>query len=197
MLEGPVCEIISKERTHHPLCLIILSLAAGTVQSANSQHVLFVQEITLLLPFDWQDSSGDELLDFVKKVFNLLDFLIKIFTLSKAREDDERHQESRQDRPDQIMLQQSPNRVLKLRDLRTSMVTLQKEVISAMLSVEEQQQQVTLQKLILMVSVYIAEIAPQNLRGRVASVNQLSVTIWDYCHGLVSTRVFRAALSLY
>nr|GEV70892.1 SH3 domain-containing protein 1 isoform X1 [Tanacetum cinerariifolium] len=194
MLEGPVCEIISKERTHHPLCLIILSLAAGTVQSANSQHVLFVQEITLLLPFDWQDSSGDELLDFVKKVFNLLDFLIKIFTLSKAREDDERHQESRQDRPDQIMLQQSPNRVLKLRDLRTSMVTLQKEVISAMLSVEEQQQQVTLQKLILMVSVYIAEIAPQNLRGRVASVNQLSVTIWDYCHGLVSTRVFRAAL---
>nr|GEW79650.1 reverse transcriptase domain-containing protein [Tanacetum cinerariifolium] len=28
---------------------------------------------------NWQDSSGDELLDFVKKVFNLLDFLIEIF----------------------------------------------------------------------------------------------------------------------
>lgn len=52
----------------------------------------------------------------------------------------------------------TPESALKLRnmearlsDLRTSMVTLQKEAISAMLSVEEQQQQVTLQKLILMV----------------------------------------------
>ncbi|GJQ92466.1 SH3 domain-containing protein 1 [Tanacetum coccineum] len=43
------------------------------------------------------------------------------------------------------------NMETKLSDLRTSMVTLQKEAISAMLSVEEQQQQVTLQKLILMV----------------------------------------------
>ncbi|GJX99937.1 hypothetical protein Tco_0356956 [Tanacetum coccineum] len=32
-----------------------------------------------LLPLNWQDSSGDELLNFVKKVFNLLDLLIKIF----------------------------------------------------------------------------------------------------------------------
>lgn len=43
------------------------------------------------------------------------------------------------------------NMETRLSDLRTSMVTLQKEAISAMLSVEEQQQQVTLQKLILMV----------------------------------------------
>ncbi|XP_024994155.1 SH3 domain-containing protein 1 isoform X1 [Cynara cardunculus var. scolymus] len=39
----------------------------------------------------------------------------------------------------------------KLSKLRSSMVTLQKEAISAMLSVEEQQQQITLQKLVMMV----------------------------------------------
>ncbi|GJS49358.1 RNA-directed DNA polymerase [Tanacetum coccineum] len=31
------------------------------------------------LPLNWQDSSGDELLNFVEKVFNLLDLLIKVF----------------------------------------------------------------------------------------------------------------------
>lgn len=43
------------------------------------------------------------------------------------------------------------NMETKLSELRSSMVTLQKEAISAMLSVEEHQQQITLQKLIIMV----------------------------------------------
>lgn len=43
------------------------------------------------------------------------------------------------------------NMETKLNELRSSMVTLQKEAISAMLSVEEQQQQITLQKLLMMV----------------------------------------------
>ncbi|KAJ9549539.1 hypothetical protein OSB04_022082 [Centaurea solstitialis] len=43
------------------------------------------------------------------------------------------------------------NMETKLSELRSSMVTLQKEAISAMLSVEEQQQQITLQKLLMMV----------------------------------------------
>ncbi|KAJ0594205.1 hypothetical protein HanHA300_Chr03g0105841 [Helianthus annuus] len=38
-----------------------------------------------------------------------------------------------------------------LSELRSSMITLQKEAISAMLSVEEQQQQITLQKLLMIV----------------------------------------------
>ena len=44
------------------------------------------------------------------------------------------------------------NMETKLSELRSSMVTLQKEAISAMLSVEEQQQQITLQKLLIMVN---------------------------------------------
>nr|GEV41505.1 hypothetical protein [Tanacetum cinerariifolium] len=44
-------------------------------------------------------------LPFVKSSDQLADILTKAVALSKARKDDERHQESRQDRPDQIMLQ--------------------------------------------------------------------------------------------
>ncbi|KAK9076152.1 hypothetical protein SSX86_004485 [Deinandra increscens subsp. villosa] len=43
------------------------------------------------------------------------------------------------------------NMVGKLNELRSSMVTLQKEAISAMLSVEEQQQKATMQKLLIIV----------------------------------------------
>lgn len=43
------------------------------------------------------------------------------------------------------------NMEAKLGELRSSMVILQKEAISAMLSVEENQQEITLQKLLMMV----------------------------------------------
>ncbi|KAJ0566300.1 putative SH3 domain, AH/BAR domain superfamily, SH3-like domain superfamily protein [Helianthus annuus] len=43
------------------------------------------------------------------------------------------------------------NMEARLSELRSSMITLQKEAISAMLSVEEQQQQITLQKLLMIV----------------------------------------------
>nr|GFB48420.1 hypothetical protein [Tanacetum cinerariifolium] len=65
-----------------------------------------------LLPLDWQDSSGDELLDFIKKVFNLLDFLIEIFSqiVKKHEEhafptvvDDAKSSTSYQPLPDAIM----------------------------------------------------------------------------------------------
>lgn len=47
------------------------------------------------------------------------------------------------------------NMETKLSEVRASMVTLQKEAISAMLSVEEHQQKITMQKLLMMVILYI------------------------------------------
>nr|GEX24019.1 hypothetical protein [Tanacetum cinerariifolium] len=48
--------------------------------SLDSFSCLSGSTVDSKLPFDWQDSSGDESFDFVKKVFNLQDLLIKATT---------------------------------------------------------------------------------------------------------------------
>nr|GEY78559.1 hypothetical protein [Tanacetum cinerariifolium] len=60
-------------------CIFPSDLFTGSLPLIEKLSSLLAKLDIQLLPFDWQDSSGDELLDFVKKVFNLLDFLIEIF----------------------------------------------------------------------------------------------------------------------
>ncbi|GJS26376.1 hypothetical protein Tco_0486996 [Tanacetum coccineum] len=62
-----------------------LSLDSSSCLSGSTTDSTLVWLLDIqLLPLNWQDSSGDELLNLVKKVFNLLDLLIEIFYKSKG-----------------------------------------------------------------------------------------------------------------
>ncbi|GJU00632.1 hypothetical protein Tco_1110970, partial [Tanacetum coccineum] len=60
-------------------CIFPSILFTGSFPLMEKLSRLLARLDIQLLPLNWQDSSGDELLNFVKKVFNLLDLLVKIF----------------------------------------------------------------------------------------------------------------------